>query len=697
MSQLTYLANNDEINLFDQALQDYQGLQMDVDRFTAARLQMGIYGQRQEGVNMVRIKLPGGRVSGPQLNVIADMLEKYARHDVVHITTRQDIQMHYVPLEHTPAVLRHLATAGLTTREACGNTIRNVTACPLAGVCPRQHVDVTKHLDGAVQHFLRNPLTQQMPRKFKISFSACESDCAQGMMHDLGIVAVRDGARFGFKVLAGGGLGHKPHEAIVIEEFIEEKDLLLVMEAVISLHNRYSDRVKRAKARIKFLVDKFGPEGFIQKYREELARVKVALAAQDFPQGEWSPGADGEAPGIGAPRHVFAQKQPGHYVFPIGVPMGNLNVVQLRGLASITEAHGLHEIRATQDQNMFLPNVPADKIESLRAELAVLGLAEPKTGDNVVACPGTSTCRLGITSSTVVAPKLNGGRHDLKIRVSGCHNGCAQPETGDIGIYGEGKRMHGKLVPHYQMYFGGEGMAGGALAIKGPSVPSARIEAAVERVTSAFESGRAPDEAFFAWTRRVGKEYFLNLLADLMEVKPEELPSVLRDHGKDGDFKVLQLGGGECAGVSQVKIGSSFFDAAHERNYRDALKFQRKFEESVKCAEEIARLISQGVAELLGGAKYDDLAAQAEELGRMLPAKPQLSRQLAKFAGNFSRPAEELDDSRLTEWFSELDAWTMEAAEFCLGFDRQLDLAGALPLKAVARPPLHRAQSSVVV
>ena len=697
MSHLTDLANDEEINSFDQALQDYQALQMDVDRFTAARLQMGIYGQRQEGVNMVRIKLPGGRVSGPQLNVIADMLEKYARHDVVHITTRQDIQMHYVPLEHTPAVLRHLATAGLTTREACGNTIRNVTACPLSGVCPRQHVDVTKHLDGAVQHFLRNPLTQQMPRKFKISFSACESDCAQGMMHDMGIVAVRDGERFGFKVMAGGGLGHKPHEAVVIEEFIEEKDLLLVMEAVISLHNRYSDRVKRAKARIKFLVDKFGPEGFIQKYREELARVKVALATQDYPQGEWSPGLDSEAPGIGAPRHVFAQKQPGHFVFPIGVPMGNLNVAQLRGLARLAEAHGLHEIRATQDQNMFLPNVPGDKIEFLRAELATLGLAEPRTGDNVVACPGTSTCRLGITSSTVVAPKLSGGAHDLKIRVSGCHNGCAQPETGDIGIYGEGKRMHGKLVPHYQMYFGGDGMAGGALAIKDPSIPSARIEAAVERVTSAFQSERVPEEAFFSWTRRVGKEYFVNLLADLMEVKPEELASVLRDHGKDGDFKVLQLGGGECAGVSQVKIGSSFFDAAHERNYRDALKFQRKFEESVKCAEEIARLISQGVAELLGGSKQDDLAAQAEELARMLPTKPQLSRQLAKFAENFSRSAEEFDDGKLTEWFSELDAWTMDAAEFCLAFDRQLDLAGALPLKAAMRSPLHRAQSSAVV
>ncbi|MDQ3185907.1 MAG: nitrite/sulfite reductase [Pseudomonadota bacterium] len=698
MSHLNYLANDEEINSFDQALQDYQGLRMDVDRFTATRLQMGIYGQRQEGVNMVRIKLPGGRLNASQLSGIADMLEKYARHDVVHITTRQDIQMHYVPLEHTPAVLRHLATVGLTTREACGNTIRNVTACPLSGVCPRQHVDVTKHLDGAVQHFLRNPLTQQMPRKFKISFSACESDCAQGMMHDMGVVAVRDGANFGFKVLAGGGLGHKPHEAIVIEEFIEEKDLLLVMEAVISLHNRYSDRIKRAKARIKFLVDKFGPEGFVEKYREELARTKAALATQDYPKGEWDVGADSEAPGIGAPRHVFAQKQPGYYVFPISVPMGNLNVVQLRGLAQISQTYELHDIRVTQDQNMFLANVTKAQIDPLRAALAALGLGEPQAGDDVVACPGTSTCRLGITSSTIVGPKLSGGSHDLKIRVSGCHNGCAQPEMGDIGIYGEGKRMHGKLVPHYQTYFGGNGMARGALAIKGPSIPAARIEAAVERVKSTYASNHEMGETFFSWARRVGKTYLTDLLADLGEVKPEELESVLRDHGKDADFKVLQLGGGECAGVSQVKIGSSFFEAAHERNYRDALKFQRKFEDSVKCAEEIARLIGQGVTELLSGQKHDDLTKQAEELRRVLPTKPRLSRQLAKFAEDFVRPAEELNDVRLTEWFSELDAWTMEAAEFCLGFDRQLDLAGALPLTASAKSlPFQQTQSSALL
>ena len=517
MDDLINLASDEEINLFDKALQDYQGQSMDADRFTAARLQMGIYGQRQEGVNMVRIKLPGGRLSAPQLTAIADMLEKYARHDVVHITTRQDIQMHYVPLENTPDVLRHLAIAGLTTREACGNTIRNVTACSLSGVCPRQHVDINRHLDGAVQHFLRNPLTQQLPRKFKISFSACESDCAQGMMHDMGIIAVRNGARFGFKVLAGGGLGHKPHEAIVVEEFIEEKDLLLVMEAIISMHNRYSDRIKRAKARIKFLVDKFGPEGFIEKYHEELVRTKAALAKQEYPKGEWSEGVDSEVPGIGAPRHLFEQKQHGFYVFPISVPMGNLNAVQLRGLASIIGAYELNEIRTTQDQNMILTNVAKARIHDLRSAISALDLGEPQAGDDVVVCPGTSTCRLGITSSTILGPRLSGGKHDLKIRVSGCHNGCAQPETGDIGIFGEGKRMHGKLVPHYQMYLGGNGMARGALAIKGPSVPAARIEEAVEQVKTAYTSNCEAGETFFSWARRAGKDYFIELLASVKQ------------------------------------------------------------------------------------------------------------------------------------------------------------------------------------
>lgn len=679
MNELINLASDEEITLFDKALQDFQSQNMDADRFTAARLQMGIYGQRQEGVNMIRIKLPGGRLNSKQLAVIADVLEKYVQHDVVHITTRQDIQIHYVPLGDTPEVLRLLATTGLTTREACGNTIRNVTACSLSGVCPRQHVDVNKHLDGAVQHFLRNPLTQQMPRKFKISFSACESDCAQGMMHDMGVIAVQKGTKFGFKVVAGGGLGHKPHEAIVVEEFIEEKDLLLVMEAIVSLHNRYSDRVKRAKARIKFLVDRFGQEGFIEKYREELERTKAALATQEYPKGEWNSGIDSEIPGIGAPRKLFEQKQSGLYVFPISTPMGNLNVVQLRGLARILEFFELNEIRVTQDQNMILINVEKEKIDTLGTAVSKLDLGKPQTGDDVVACPGTSTCRLGITSSTVLGPKLSGGEHDLKIRVSGCHNGCAQPETGDIGMYGVGKRMHGKLIPHYQMYLGGDGKANGELAIKAPAVPAARIEEAMKLIKTAYSSECQSGETFFFWVRRVGKEYFTELLKCVTDIKAEELELVLRDHGKESDFKVLQLGGGECAGVTQVKIGSSFFEAAHERNYRDALKFQRKFEDSVKCAEEIALLISQGVTELFGGAKKDNLREQAEELRNVLPTKPKLSEQLIKFSGYFMSSTEALDVVLLNKWFLELDEWTVEVAELCISFDHQLDLTGALP------------------
>lgn len=679
MDYLTDLANDEEIDSYDQSLQDFFAQRIDVDRFTATRLQMGIYGQRQEGVNMVRIKIPGGRLIPKQLNTIADVLENYVPHGEAHITTRQDIQLHYVPLADTPAVMRHLAKGGLTTREACGNTIRNVTACPLTGVCPREHTDISEHLNGVVRHFLRKPLNQLMPRKFKISFSGCESDCAQGMIHDLGVVAVREGTRFGFKVLVGGGLGHKPHEAIVVESFIEEKDLLLVIEAVLTLHNKYSDRVKRAKSRIKFLVDRFGVDGFIEKYREELARVREALAEQDYPKGVWAGGKESEVPGPGAPRSLFAQKQAGLFVVPISVRLGQLTVAQIRGIAGILKKYDLKEIRTTQDQNLMLVDVSQQYIVDIQSALTALGLGLPQAGDNVVACPGTSTCRLGITSSPTLGGKLSGGSDDLRIRVSGCHNGCAQPESGDIGIYGEGKRMHGKLVPHYQMYFGGNGMVNGGLAFKGPSVPSARIEVAVERVRSAYATNRNGKETFFNWTRRMGQSYFTELLADVVEVKQEDLQSVLRDHGKREDFKVLQLGGGECAGAKQVQIGTTFFDAANERNYRNALKFQRKFEDSVRCAEEIARLIGQGLTQLVGGRKCENLLEQADELQRVLPTKPNLSKTLAKLGQDFARPANELTDVLLTEWYAELDAWTLEVAEFCTSFDSQLDLSGSLP------------------
>ena len=669
------LSNLEEIDVFEQALQSFLDGQVDADRFTATRLQMGVYGQRQEGVNMLRVKLPGGRVTPDQLDALADTAEAYSQRGYSNITTRQSIQIHYIPLEKTPDAMRRLAQSGLTTREACSNTVRNMTACALAGVCPREHVDVGTHVHGATLHFLRNPLSQQMPRKFKISFSGCESDCAQSLLHDAGVVAtVKDGVH-GFSVRAGGGLGHKPHEAIVVEEFITERELLFSLEALVTLHNKYSDRKLRAKSRIKFLVDRFGADEFRRLYREEFERTKNALADRDYPQGTWRKASDISAPGQGAPRVLFHQHQEGCFVVPVSVPLGELKVEQLRGLAFLLRELGLHEVHTTQDQNLVILNVLQETLEPLRAGLATLRLREPEIGDNVVACPGTSTCRLGITSSTIVAPELSGGSRDISIRVSGCHNGCAQPETGDIGIYGEGKRLHGKLVPHYQTYFGGSGMSGGRLGLKGPSVPAARIKPAIERVQKAhIASGEAN---FFAWARQRDAGYFKELLADLIEVRAEEIDSVMRDHGDAGDFRVLQLGGGECAGATQVLIGANFFEAAHERHYRTALMFQRKYAEAAQCSESILRVLGGGLAQLLGGLRQDDLTQLAAQLHQLAPADiAQEYEQLLTMLKHALRAA---DDEALTALNRTVDAWTVRLASFCVEKDEALDLDEALP------------------
>lgn len=668
------LSDLEEIDRFEEAIATFNAGGVDPDRFTAIRLQQGVYGQRQQGVNMLRIKVPGGRLNAVQLEVLADIAEEFSQHQIAHLTTRQSIQIHYIPLIKMPSAMRRLAKAGMTTREACGNTIRNMTACPLAGVCPKEHVNVAKHVDGATVHFLRNPLNQQLPRKFKISFSGCESDCAQSLLHDCGVIATVKDGQPGFKIRAGGGLGHKPRESIVVEEFIPESELLFAMEALVTLHNKHSDRTKRAKSRIKFLVERFGVDGFIEKYREEFERTKQALADQSYPRGEWRTPDGVEAPGQGAPRKLFAQSQKGLFVFPIALPIGDVRAEQLRGLAAVLKEHGLNEIRSTQDQNFAVLNVPQEKVSALRSSIAGLGLTEPKTGDNVVACPGSSTCRLGITASTVLGPLLSGGKADLNIRVSGCHNGCAQPETGDIGIYGEGKRMHGKLVPHYQMYFAGKGTAGGALALKGPSLPVARIRQAIERVQAAhLASG---ESSFFVWARTQQPEYFKELLADLAEVKAEELQSVMRDYGDKADFRVLQLGGGECAGASQVLIGANFFEAAHEREYRNALVFQRKYVEAAQCNESILRLLGSGVAQLLGGARHEDLAHLAGQLNLLAPEE--IAAEFAHAAQELGTE-EEIDNEALAVASAKVDAWTIKVAAFATEKDGQLDLKEALP------------------
>ncbi|MDP1633590.1 MAG: hypothetical protein Q8L69_02765 [Gallionellaceae bacterium] len=371
---------------------------------------------------------------------------------------------------------------------------------------------------------------------------------------------------------------------------------------------------------------------------------------------------------------MFAQKQKGLFVFPIALPVGDLRAEQLHGIAVLLQELGLDGVHTTQDQNLVVLNVSVEKVAALRSGLAGLGLTEPKAGDSVVACPGSATCRLGLTSSTVLGPLLSGGAADLNIRVSGCHNGCAQPETGDIGIYGEAKRLHGKLVPHYQMYFAGKGTAGGALALKGPSLPAARIRQAVRRVQDEhLKSGVA---SFFDWARAQQPEYFKELLADLSEVSAAQLQSVMHDFGDRNPFRVVNLGGGECAGASQVLIGANFFEAAHEREYRNALVFQRKYVEAAQCNESILRLLGSGVAQLLGGARQDELGKLAQQLNLLAPEE--IAAEFAH-AAEEAAADEEVDVDVVAAASAKVDAWTVKVAEFATTKDGQLDLKEALP------------------
>jgi sulfite reductase beta subunit-like hemoprotein len=674
------LIDPEELDRFEETVGAYLAGELDDDRFVAMRLQQGVYGQRQARVHMVRIKLPGGRLLPRQLVGIAEVVERYAQHQVAHISTRQDFQLHYVPTEATPAVLRRLADYGLTTREACGNTVRNITTCPLAGVCPREHVDVTAHHHAATERFLRHPLTQHLPRKFKISFSGCEADCAQGMMHDVGVVAVKQNGKFGFKVMAGGGLGHKPHQAIVIEPFLEERDLLPCMEAVIALHHRYSDRKRRAKARIKFLVDRFGPDGFIEKYREEYARTKSAYASSDYPKGDWVDASAGPACGAGAPRSPYAQKQAGLFVFPISVTIGDITPPQLRGIAALLDEERLTDIRTTQDQNLIILNVPEARLAHIRARLAELGLTEPRVGDDVVACPGTSTCKLGITSSKIAAGLIDGGPLDLRIRISGCHNSCAQPDTADIGMYGEGRRLFGKLVPHYVLQLGGNGLTGGGLAFDGPEIPVARVVQAVRRIQDDFLSKRSNDQTFFSWSREKGVKYFDELLQDLSTVKEEDMSSVLSDHGETSAFKVLQLGGGECAGANQEQVAASFFEAAYERDCRNAFALERKFAEALECLQAITRLTAKAVLFVAGQKNADPVLDSLPEIVRdAFPDRPALAQQLSDIRQSLIRLESNLDEGPYHGATAKVDAWVRAAAELCQSFDPLLDVSASVP------------------
>jgi sulfite reductase (NADPH) hemoprotein beta-component len=538
------------------AYASYEAGEWDDERWTAFRLRFGVYGQLQDGVQMVRIKIPGGLLSVAVARTIAQANREFGS-GTVHVTTRQDFQMYHVPLGRTPDLLAFLYGNGVTTREACGNTLRNMTSCALAGVCPREHVDAGKVADQLSLMWLRHPYVQHMPRKFKVSVSGCGTDCGASAIHDLGLVAREKDGQQGFRVFAGGGTGGIPRSAVEVADFVVESELPAVLEALVRLHQHYSNRVNRNAARIKFLVKRFGEEKFCALFTEEFARVKA------MPQRPWSPLSwrqAEDAPEPVSPGGVVAQHD-GLTSIVVSPRLGLLSSDQLDGLANIAESHASQEMRTTRDQNIALLGVNPDAVAEAVAAIEALGMPiEHKVGDvpDVAACPGTTTCRIGITNSQLfgheIVDQVRGYAPlpNVQVRVSGCQNGCGLHHVADFGFRGMGKKIKGRNAPHYQIYIGGNPRKNGHIGIAGPFVPARHAKTALKLLMDGYGETREPGESVRDWGLRLGKQGIAAFLSELEGLIDPNDEANFRDWGEKGPFFPPTVTKAECAAAYAV-------------------------------------------------------------------------------------------------------------------------------------------------
>ena len=535
-----------------EALEKFQSGTWDEGRWTAFRLRYGIYGQLQPGVQMVRIKIPGGIVTLETARGVAEVNRRFAKGDV-HLTTRQAFQIYHVPTERVADLYGAMATAGLTAREACGNTLRNFTSCALAGICPREHVDAGQVALQLSTAWIRNPLVQNMPRKFKATVSGCATDCGASGIHDFGAIAVEQNGRRGFRVLAGGGTGGQPVAAVQVLDFITEDALPTALEAAVRLHQRFSNRVDRNKARLKFLVKRFGAEKFRALFQEEFARLR-ALPQRPWEKLAWR--SPDEAPAPESPNGVFAQHD-GAASVVVTPPLGLLSSDQLEAIADIGSDQGATELRLTRDQNIALIGVAPDRVAAAIAALKAIGLPvqEEAGGEpDLISCPGTTTCRIGITNSQEFGRELletvrqytsdAHARQNLRVRISGCQNGCGLHHVGDFGFRGMGKKIDGAPAPHYQIYIGGDDRTVGQIGIAGPIVPARQGKRALELLLAGYERDKHPEEPVRAWAERTGKEGLDGYLAALSD---DPLPDAHVDWGQTDGFSTPAATKAECA------------------------------------------------------------------------------------------------------------------------------------------------------
>jgi len=652
-------ALEEEIDIFETQLTLKRQDKIDDKVFAETRLRRGVYGQRydngqrHDGVEtrqlsypcdgltkgpqtvwdapgMQRIKIPFGGLSAEQMVTLADLAEEYSD-AICHVTTRQDFQLHFVHIDDTPDLMRRLAAVGITTQEACGNVVRNVTACPLSGVCSDESFDVTPYAHALAYFLLNHKDAQDFGRKFKIAFSGCtDHACGLANMHDIGFIAktrVENGQlKRGFAFYVGGGLGAVPHQAQLLDEFVSEEEILPLAQAVCRVFARLGEKKNRARARLKFLVAKLGIEEFRRLVLEERAilpqdgrwtlymdNLGVTDEVPTRPAGTLpeEPRPEGFADWMAS--NVMSQSQPGYAVATVCLPLGDITSDQMRALADIAGHYNGGLARTTVEQNIVLRWISQADLPGLYSDLAAAGLAQSgaATLRDITACPGTDTCKLGISSSRGLAAELrdrvsasNGqldpSVKDLKIKISGCFNSCGQHHVADIGFYGVSRKSDNHAVPHFQVVLGGqwtENAAAYGLAVA--AVPSKRVPEAVERITDFYVAEREPEETFQAFIKRAGKAKIRTLLQDLTKVPAyAQDSSHYSDWGDPREYSLGDMGVGECAGevVSLTEFGLAsserqVFEAQVELDNRDFAKAsQTAFQAMLEAAKALVQV-----------------------------------------------------------------------------------------------------------
>jgi sulfite reductase (ferredoxin) len=593
------LVEKDIIDL-DKKIRAFRSGEINEEKFRSLRLARGVYGQRQQGVQMIRIKLPFGKVSTKQLIRIADISDEYSNGNL-HLTTRQDIQIHHVSLDRTPELWAKLEQDDITLREACGNTVRNVTASAESGIALDEPFDVSPYAYALFSYFLRKPFGQELGRKIKIAFSNNDQDTALTYIHDFGFIPkVNSQNERGFKVLIGGGLGAQPFLAQTAHEFLPENQLIPFVEASIRVFDRHGERASRHKARIKYLINKVGVQEFLNLVNQESKAIlnktyTIDHHSYDAVYSRNPKSLPNQIPSIDLQSYqkwldtnTFKQKQSGYYGVYIKVLLGNISSENTRKLVNVIESYASSEdVRITINQGLLLKYVTEQELPHLYHQLDLLGLAAPGFNSvaDITSCPGTDTCNLAISNSTHIAAELEKViyqeyedliyNNDLKIKISGCMNSCGQHGLAHIGFHGSSFKVGTQVVPALQLLLGGGSLGDGKgrISEKIIKIASKRGPDVLRTLLNNFHENAAEGEYFNSYYDRQGKDYFYQLLKPLADNSTLKETDYI-DWGSEDKFQTA-IGVGECAGVI-IDLVQTLFYEVEEKLQWSAEAFENK-------------------------------------------------------------------------------------------------------------------------